>query len=179
MQGPIVRMTFCICLVAAGATIAAATNTAAPAPEIAIPALWVELDENWNERNAHGFSEVFTADADLQFVDAGLTLAGRRNILQHFSDQFPTFPPDIRHETSVTRIHALAKNLRAVDATVRILRSAEDEATVLRTYSLFAVMLELPEGWRIHVLRAYLLPAEPKSGATINSATTPSTRAGP
>ena len=175
---------FSICMLSASANSAAAAmaTTSAPMPEIVIPALWAELDEHWNEGDARRFSEVFTADASLHFVDAGLALESSETILQHFSKQFPTFPPDIRHETSVTGMRPLAAGVRAVDATVRILRDtagAGGDVLVLRTYSVFAVMLETPEGWRIHLLRAYLLPAEPKPDATTNAVTRLSTRAGP
>lgn len=135
------------------------------APDVAIPSVWATLDEHWNGRDSQSFSDVFTANASLQFVDAGVTLEGSEAILQHFSKQFPTFPPEIRHETSVDKVRRVASDVNVVDATVRILRHTtgnEEDMTLLRTFSVFAVMLDTAEGWRIHMLRAYLLRSKPE-----------------
>lgn len=153
-------------------------DTVQVAPEVGIPAIWAELDEQWNDRNAQRFSEVFTADASVHFVDAGLELESSETILQHFSKQFPTFPPGLRHETSVTQIRPLEEGLHAVDARVRILRGTggnEGDST-LRTFSVFAVMLDTPKGWRIHLLRAYRLPDGPQPAAARNTVSRPSIR---
>jgi hypothetical protein len=50
----------------------------------------------------------------------------------------------------------------AIDGKVEILReptALNGEQALLRTYSIFAVMLDAAQGWRIHMLRAYELSA--------------------
>lgn len=129
-------------------------------PEAAVGALWSTLDGSWNERDAERFSDVFTEDASLEFVNRAPALEGRAAILRHFAEQFPTFPPDLRHQTSVLRVRPIASTALAIDGKVEILRvsavSGENPA-LFRTFSIFAVMRETTQGWRIQMLRAYQL----------------------
>lgn len=116
----------------------------------------------WNARDAERFGALFTADSSFVFVDRGQSLESRATIRRHFAEQFAKFAPDLRHRTSVGRIRAVAPDVRTVDGKVEILRfgSAQGpEPSVLKTFAIFAVMLQTTEGWRIRVLRAYELPA--------------------
>ena len=163
-RAALLLITFIFSASASPANAADTANRSEAGPDVAIPSVWATLDEHWNGRDAQGFSDVFTDNASLQFVDARVSLESREAILQHFSKQFPTFSPEIRHETSVDKVRRVTTDVNAVDATVRILRHTtgiEEDMTLLRTFSVFAVMLDTAEGWRIHMLRAYLLQTEP------------------
>lgn len=134
----------------------------------AIRALWSELDDAWNEREAERFSTLFTADASFELEDprGGASLAGRAEIRRHFEERFPRFPPELRHSTSVRQVHILGSGLRAVDGKVEILSTADagSEPALVRSFAIFGVMLQAADGWQIQTLRAYLLPTSPGAG---------------
>lgn len=126
-----------------------------------VQAVWETLDERWNARDADGFSHLFSQEARFGFVDRGESLDGRAEILQSFSERFPTFAPEIRHRTTVHEVRSIAPEVAVVDGGVEILRmGADDEAesTVILTFAIFAVMHHAEDGWRIRELRVFELP---------------------
>lgn len=128
----------------------------------AIRLFWSTLDAMWNERDAERFGDLFTVDGSFEFVDRGQSLENRAMIHRYFAERFPRFAPGLRHLTSVREIRVIAPGVRTVDGKVEILHNEPDgsaEPAVLRTFAIFAVMLQTAEGWRIRVLRAYELPA--------------------
>lgn len=127
----------------------------------ALRELWSTLDAAWNERDAERFSDLFTADGTLMFVDRDVSLEGRATIRHHFAERFPRFPADLRHRTTMHRTRAVTSDVRAVDGGVEILRLGSGdnvEPTTFRTFAVFAVVLRTPAGWKILALRAYRLP---------------------
>jgi uncharacterized protein (TIGR02246 family) len=154
-----------VILIATGAMAAGGTRSAADSDrasrDAAVRGLWATLDAKWNEREARPFSEVFTDDASLEFVGRGPALEGRESILRHFAEQFPRTPPDLRHRTSVLHVRPVESATCAIDGKVEILRVSADAAgnpSLVRTFSVFAVMRETAQGWRVQMLRAYQLP---------------------
>jgi uncharacterized protein (TIGR02246 family) len=154
-----------VCAVAAASPDAGAQAVAEagePADAAALRSLWSTLDAMWNARDAERFGALFTADSSFGFVDRDQSLESRATIRRHFAEQFATFAPDLRHRTSVGRIRVVAAGVRTADGKVEILRLGSAQApepSVLKTFAIFAVMLQTTEGWRIRVLRAYELPA--------------------
>lgn len=154
-------------LLAAAAAIAIETPAQAveetgEAGEAAVRSLWSTLDATWNARDAQRFGDLFTADATFVFVDRRQSLEGRATIRERFEERFPQLGDDLRHRTTVHRIHTVRPDVLAVDGGVEILRLGLAEGTepaTLRTYAIFAVMLRTPEGWRIRALRVYQFPA--------------------
>ncbi|MGH9379556.1 MAG: SgcJ/EcaC family oxidoreductase [Thermoanaerobaculia bacterium] len=132
------------------------------ANDAAVRSLWSTLDAAWNERDARRFSDLFTVDATFVFVDRRQALEGRATIRELFEERFPQFADDLRHLTTVGRIHTVAPDVLTVDGGVEILRLGPGEGTepaTVRTFAIFAVMLRTPEGWRIRALRVYQLLA--------------------
>jgi uncharacterized protein (TIGR02246 family) len=167
-------VTVALALIAAVATTPAAARAQAAAEdssaESALRTFWSAIDVAWNERDAERFSELFTEDASLEFVDRGVSLEPRTAIHEHFAERFPGFAPDLRHLTTVRDSRVIAPDLRTLDGRVEILRIESDESTaptVLRTFSIFAVMARSEEGWRVRALRIYQLPAADGTGAAV------------
>lgn len=143
-------------------TPAQAVEGTGGADDAAVRSLWSTLDATWNERDAQRFGDLFTTDATFVFVDRRQTMEGRATIRERFEERFPQLADDLRHRTTVHRIHTVNPDVLAVDGGVEILRLGLEEGTepaTLRTYAIFAVMLRTPEGWRIRALRVYQLPA--------------------
>jgi uncharacterized protein (TIGR02246 family) len=127
-----------------------------------VRALWSRLDQSWNARDAERFGQLFTEDASFGFVDRGQSLEGRATIYQHYAEQFRGFSPDLRHRTLVLDVRPVSRGVVAMDGTVKILRSepgSGERGSVLRTFAIFAVMLQTDDSWNIRVLRAYQLPS--------------------
>lgn len=123
--------------------------------------VWTSLDERWNNRDAERFSTLFSREARFGFVNRGESLNGRGQILQYFSERFPTFAPEIRHRTTVQEIRPISHELAVLDGGVDILRLAADEGTgptTILTFAIFAVMHRVEEGWKIRELRVVDLP---------------------
>jgi uncharacterized protein (TIGR02246 family) len=138
--------------------------------------LWSTLDALWNARDAQRFSDLFTDDGSLEFVDRGQAMEGRPAIRRYFAKQFSSSAPELRHVTSIRDVRVIAPDVRAVDGRVEILRQEPGKnvaPTVLRTFAIVAVMVRTEEVWRIRVLRAYLLPAaaipDERSGSTLHA----------
>ena len=126
--------------------------------------LWAALDDAWNARDAARFSQLFTDDASLRFVDRDYSLEGRAAILRHFTDQFARQAPDLRHASSAREARLIAPGLVGVDADIAILRLGTDNETepaIVRKFEVFALMNESADGWCFQVLRAYQLRTEP------------------
>jgi uncharacterized protein (TIGR02246 family) len=140
---------------------AQAVHEAESAGSAAIRSLWSTLDTRWNERDAERFSELFAVDGSFGFVDRGESMEGRSTIHRHFAERFVGFAPDLRHRTTVLKVRDIAPDVRTVDGKVEILRTGSDDSVqpaVLRTFAIFAVMLQTGDGWKIRMLRAYQLP---------------------
>lgn len=131
--------------------------------DAAIRAFWATLDATWKGQDADEFSRLFTEDGRFSFVDRRQALDSRSVIREFFSKQFPATPPDLHHLTTVHRVREITPEAHAVDAKVEILRTAGGEgaeASILRTFEIFAVMSRTAEGWKIRDLRVYQLPVE-------------------
>jgi uncharacterized protein (TIGR02246 family) len=131
-----------------------------------VRAVWAELDERWNARDADGFSELFSHEARFGFVDRGESLDGRSEIHQSFSERFPTFAPEVRHRTTVHEVRSISPGVAVVDGGVEILRLGVDEGTdptVILTFAIFAVMHRTEGGVRIRELRVFELPLPEES----------------
>jgi uncharacterized protein (TIGR02246 family) len=160
--GVLVAPVLLICAVAMSRLTTPAQAAAQETSESAIRSVWPILDALWNARDAERFSELFAVDGSLEFVDRGQALKSRATIHRHFAEQFPRFAPDVRHLTSVHEIRGVAPNVYTVDGKVEILRNGTGGSaapSVLRTFAIFAVMLQTGEGWKIHTLRAVELSA--------------------
>lgn len=128
----------------------------------AVRSVWSTLDSAWNQRDAERFSDLFTPHASFAFMDRGQSFETREAIHRRFAEQFPQIGPDVSHHTMLHDIRLIGPDIQAVDGTVEILRTATEpntEPAVLRTFAIFAVMLQTEQRWRIHLLRAYQLPA--------------------
>lgn len=122
-------------------------------------AFWSTLDAIWNRGDVDGFTELFTSDSDLEFVDRGQSLGGHAAIRQHFERQFATTASDIRHRTTVGDVYEIAPDVLGVDARVEILRvGAEDGPEVAsRVFAVFGVMVPGTRGWELRTLKVYML----------------------
>jgi uncharacterized protein (TIGR02246 family) len=141
-------------------------DAGAAASGASIRQVWRTLDETWNARDAERFSRLFTPAGSFRFIDRGEVLAGAAAVRQSFAARFPTFDPAIRHQTRVQDVRLVSPVVGTVDGTVEILRLAPGgpQADVVSRFAIFAVMTHTPEGWRIHELRAYELPADKAFG---------------
>jgi uncharacterized protein (TIGR02246 family) len=145
----------------AGDSAASESRSAAEAPAIA---LWAALDDAWNARDAAKFTQLFTDDASLRFVDRDYSLEGRAALLRHFTDQFARQTSDLRHASSLRDARLIASDLIGVDADIAILRldaDAGSEPAIVRRFEVFALMSQSADGWRFQMLRAYRLRTEP------------------
>jgi uncharacterized protein (TIGR02246 family) len=143
------------------AALAFTVNVGATSAPGDVRSLWSQLDTLWNGRDAQQFSDLFTAEASFGFVDRGESLDGRAAIYRSFSERFPRFPRELRHQTDVLEVRDIAPGVCTVDGRVEILRVApgdDAEPEVLRAFAIFAVMLRTDAGWRIRELRAFQLP---------------------
>lgn len=159
------------CALLAPAVRAQAPPTGDAADDSAIRSLWSALDDDWNGRDAAGFSELFAVPASMEFIDRGQRLEGRAAIHRHFAERFAQFAPELRHRTRLRRIEGVAPDVRIADGTVEILRSAGDDGAApvrLKTFAIFAVMHRAAGGWTIRALRIVELTnadaARPASG---------------
>jgi uncharacterized protein (TIGR02246 family) len=134
-----------------------------PARYKSVRALWSDLDQWWNERDASSFSELFAVDGNFVIVNRDLALDGRAEIYASFAERFPRFAPEIRHATTIHEVREVTPEVCTVDGTVRILRTmAPDvEPAMFASFAIFAVMLRNGDGWQIRELRAFELPAVP------------------
>jgi uncharacterized protein (TIGR02246 family) len=137
-----------------GATDASAD--ARSADSAAVREVLVLLDASWNARDADRFSQAFSDDGSLGFPDRGLTLDGRARIRTYFTEQFPGFASDIRHQTRVHSVRDIASGLVAVDGEVEIHRVGASPE-ILRRFAVAAVAARTDDGWRIRLLRAVRL----------------------
>lgn len=132
-----------------------------PVESAALRAVWSTLDAAWNQRDVQRFSSLFTDDGSFVFVDRDDWLGGREAIQERFAVQFPKTPPDLRHLTEVQRYRMIAPDVAAIDGTVAVLRPVDDaEPAILRSFAIFAVMVQEKEEWKIRDLRIYQLPVE-------------------
>jgi len=132
-----------------------------PADSAAVKALWSSLDWAWNARDAEKFSRIFTEDVSFEFVDRGQALDSRTAVLEHFTERFPGFAPELRHRTNIRQTLSIAPDVFGADGIVEIQRMATDAGVVpvvLRTFAVFAVMAREADGLRIRTLRIYALP---------------------
>jgi len=139
----------------------------------ALRAFWSTLDEAWNGRDAGRFSNLFSADGSFRFVSDGPSLDGRAMIHRFFVERFAQLDADLRHVTTVRDVRAVAPEVGTVDGTVEIVRAGPgggEGSTVLRAFSIFAVMHRATEGWMIRELRAYRLPDPAAAAAAPSSA---------
>jgi uncharacterized protein (TIGR02246 family) len=149
-------------VVSASAQVPAAGESSAA--KASANALWSALDDAWNAHDAERFTELFTDDGSLRFVDRDSSLEGNADILRHFTDQFARQAPDLRHASSVRDARHIASGLIGVDADIAILRlDAGDQSApaTVRRFEVFALMKHSADGWRFQVLRAYRLRTEP------------------
>jgi uncharacterized protein (TIGR02246 family) len=126
-----------------------------------IDAVWLRLDQAWNDRDSAAFGAVFTPAATFELPGQGAALDGRTAIEKHFAAQFPTYPKELRHKTTVTAVRDLASDLALVDGGVEVLRTSTEggtEPTAVRKFSLSAGMQRTNDRWLIRWLRAYRLP---------------------
>lgn len=126
----------------------------------AICETWSQVDAAWNARDAERFSRLFAEDVTFRFVQRRQSLDGRTTILEHFTERFPRFAPDLRHRTRISTVDAVAPGVFTADGKVEIQRHAGDGGaapTVLRTFAIFAVMSGKDENWSIRSLRIYEL----------------------
>lgn len=121
---------------------------------------WGLLDAAWNARDATRFSDLFTEGASFAFVDRGQVFAGRASLQRHFAEQFPRFPPGLRHVTRVLDTRPVAPGVAAVDGRVEILDVGTDgsaEPKLLRRFSIFALTVLEDDAWRIDLMRIHQL----------------------
>jgi uncharacterized protein (TIGR02246 family) len=146
----------------AGTQARPATENESVVDEAAVRSVWSTLDARWNERDAEGFSGVFSEDVSFKFVDQDQSLESREIVRQHFAERFPGFAPDIRHLTTIRDVRSLTPDIRAVDGNVEILRDDPHDAkpVPLKTFAIFAVMVRQAERWSIRMIRIYELPTE-------------------
>jgi ketosteroid isomerase-like protein len=139
----------------------------APDTDLTVREFWETLDARWNERDAARFSSLFTEDVSFEFVDRDESLDSSMTVREYFGTRFPTFAPELRHRTTVRDLRSLAPDVLAVDGRVEILRehSGETAPALLRTFAIFAVMIQGSEGWRVRLIRIYRLPEPPPAEA--------------
>lgn len=127
-------------------------------------AVFQTLDARWNERDAEGFGRVFTEDVSFTFVDRGEGFEGRAALTDSFARRFPTFPAQLRHATQVRETRSIAPGVVAVDGEVEILvqdTDGQDEARLLRSFAIFALVEEEEDGCRIRLIRIWQHPDDP------------------
>src|SRR5690606_14491151 len=126
----------------------------------AICAVWANVDDAWDARDAQRFSRLFTDDVSLGFVQRDLLLEGRRAVHEHFRKQLSSLAPDLRQRTQISGIRAVATGALTVDGKVEILGhgvGGDRLPAVLKTFSIFAVMSGNDEDWSSRTLRIYEL----------------------
>ena len=129
-------------------------------------ALFAELDAAWNARDAEAFSAVFTEDVSFHFADRGEGFEGRAALFESFAQRFPTFPEELRHVTEVREASGIVPGVVAVDGGVEVLRISDDgEASVFRSFSIFALVEEDDDGCRVRLIRIWQLPDRADSQA--------------
>jgi len=117
-----------------------------------------ELDAAWNARDAGRFSAVFAQEGSFQFPVEGIALHGRDEIRRHYAKQFPTFPPDLRHQTTIGETDAVVPGVVAVDFEVDILGTDPKTGKAhspLVHYRGFGLGVRTDSGWRIRLARVY------------------------
>ena len=127
-----------------------------------VRSVWSAVDAAWNARDAEQFSRLFAEDVSFEFVDRGEALEGRAAVLEHFTERFPSFAPDVRHRTRVRQVLPIGADALGMDGNVEILRNQPGGGTglaALRTFAIFAVMTRNAEDLSIRALRIYELPA--------------------
>lgn len=144
-----------------------AASELAPDTGLTVRDFWETLDARWNERDAARFSSLFTEDVSFEFVDRNESLDSSTAVREYFGARFPTFPPDLRHRTTLRDLRGLAPDVLAVDGRVEILRRHSDATApaLLRTFAIFAVMIQESESWRVRLIRIYQLPEPPPAEA--------------
>jgi len=159
------QMRWC-CLVLLGLAMFAASPdarggqvpSASSADREAAATIVQELDAAWNARDAARFSAVFAPEGDFQFPVEGIALHGRDEIRRHYARQFPTFPPDLRHQTTIGETEAVVPGVVAVDFDVDILGTDPKTGkthTPLIHYRGFGLGMRTDSGWRIRLARVY------------------------
>jgi uncharacterized protein (TIGR02246 family) len=124
----------------------------------ALAAVVKELDAAWNARDAARFSAVFAEEGNFQFPVEGIALRGRDEIRRHYTKQFATFPPDLRHVTTTGESDVIGPGVLAVDFEVDIFGTDPKTGTaqtVLVHYHGLGLGVRTDSGWRIRLARVY------------------------
>lgn len=137
-----------------GGPAEARLTPAAATDSVAIRTFWSVLDSIWSTRDADTFAELFTDDASFDFIGRPTSLETRDSIRAYFVSQFSRQRPELRHRTTLTRVHALGADIAAIDGEVAIVNGAGD-APVIARLPITGLMVHTDAGWRIRLLRAY------------------------
>jgi uncharacterized protein (TIGR02246 family) len=127
---------------------------------VAIQKLVMDIDSTWNRRDAKGFSELFTQDADFRFY-TGQMMRGRKEIEQFFAASFAELPADLIHETRGEHYRYLTPDAIIGDGVVFVYpEGATEEQARSRPVLSTAVAMKKDGRWRFTAVRLMLPPQE-------------------
>ncbi|HEX7150893.1 MAG TPA: SgcJ/EcaC family oxidoreductase [Thermoanaerobaculia bacterium] len=117
----------------------------------AIAAMVAESDVRWNNRDAAGLSNLFTADVNIRINTNDI--AGRDNVRAFFTNSLGRVPAGMRHRTEIKELQLLAPDVVWGEAHVWL----EDETKVVREFKVMSVLKKENGEWKIRVNRATAL----------------------
>lgn len=144
----------------------ARTSGLSPAEATEILQLATAGDAFWDAKDAAGLSTLYTEDAHNWMVGTEMDLRGREAIRTFFTASFAQRGPGMRHRTVITELQRISPDVVAADGQVFVEQVGESGAArVLRRFTMNAVAVRGPEGWRIRINRVHPLPQPPAAAA--------------
>ena len=138
---------------------AAPRATGLPEADVrALVALADLTDVHWTNKDAAALTALYTPDGHNRILGTPIDLRGQEAIRAFFTQSFAKREPGLRHRTVVEEVQQIAPGIAAVDGSVYLEAVDGEKVTLVRKFSMNAVVVKEGGAWKVRLNRVRIEP---------------------